>query len=146
MATIAYSAVRQKFRDALLGIADWKESRLHYDSFPNDDTRQLQHQVFAVGLVASLPEALDVRQSLTKGVETYTTVAVKVGSRLKADDEPDDGDLALDGELAAIAAIMAISPLGGLHIRFDGVIARTSRLGLHVSELRFRAKHRTALM
>lgn len=148
MPAIPVSEVRQRVRDALLGLEGgdvWINSRQHYDDWPDDETRKNAHKVFVVGALSTLPDTLDARQDRVKGVQSHTTIGVKLGYRIKADDVDPDTDEGLDVEALALVAVMAVSPLGGLHIRFDGIISRFQSLGLQTSELRFRMTHRVAL-
>jgi len=141
------SVVRARVASAITAaLAQYRESRHSYDDFPSADARQIVHRSFAVGTLASSPDADDVRQRLDKGVMVHTVIGVRAAFRVKADATVEDIDLATDAEQDVIKAVMNTDRNGGLTARFEGVDSRRI-IGktIHLSDIRFRLTHRFAL-
>ncbi len=141
------STVRTRIAAAITSaLTDYRISRHSYDDFPAADTRQIVHQSFAIGMLSSAPEPVDVRQRLSKGSMVHSVVGLRVAYRVKADATVADIDLATDAEHAVIKAVMATDRSGGLTTRFEAVESRRI-IGktIHLSDIRFRLTHRFAL-
>lgn len=141
------STVRSRMADAITTtLTDYKISRHSYDDFPRADTRQIVHRSFALGMLSTAPEPVDVRQRLDKGSMVHTFVGVRVAYRIKADATVADIDAAMDAEQAVIQAVMTTNRSGGLTTRLEGVDSRrVVGQTIHISDIRFRLTHRFAL-
>jgi len=141
------STVRSRMADAITGaLTDYKISRHSYDDFPTADTRQIVHRSFALGMLSTVPEPVDVRQRLPYGSMVHTVVGLRVAWRVKADATVEDIDAAMDAEQSVIQAVMTTNRAGGLTTRFEGVESRrVVGKTIHISDIRFRLTHRFAL-
>jgi len=141
------STVRTRISTAITGaLSDYKESRHSYEDFPTADSRQIVHQSFAVGMLSTIPEDVDVRQRLDKGSMVHTVVGIRVAYRVKADATVLDTNASLDAEHEVIKATMTTDRSGGLTTRLLGVDSRrTIGKTIRISDIRFRLTHRFAL-
>ena len=110
MATVALSAVRQRFATKLLTLTGFTQSRNPYDNALRAP-QTVAHLRFWVGITEAVGRP-DDRQRASTGILMDTSVAVKFAYRLRPKDQIIDLDAALDkGQLVIEALTPRAAPL-----------------------------------
>lgn len=155
MAALSLSALRSRIAAAIvetLGADGWRQSSMVYDLFPGQDSRQVAHLAFAVGVPGTVPTAGDRQNSrggaTTKATLATTVVSVRWTHRLRADGpQISDYDDALDAEQILLNTIMSTDTNPDLAIKLGRIPIRTAAGDgtTFLGQLDFEVLHRLAL-
>lgn len=110
---VAVHVVRQRAAAALEALDGWTESRYVFDSLGTKGS-PFQHMAFAVGIPATATHPTPGRRRISEGLLSGSRFQVKVGFRIKVDDQVASYDAALTAEREAIGAILENIDRAGL--------------------------------
>lgn len=120
---IGVADIRQRIAKGVsdqLEAAGWRESTRVVDLF-GQDARSLVHLAFAVGVLGTVPHALDRQSSRggtsIRGAVVATGVVVRWAHRLRTDAHVEDYDAALVAQEALVAAVLAVDANPELGVR-----------------------------
>lgn len=141
-------ALRERLATQILELEGWRQSRFVAELFAADP-RAEQHQTFAIGLPTGTPDS-DVESSRTRrgplGALTKMRVLVRWAYRLRADNQVEDYQSALDAETALRVKVLGIPRADGVHLAWSDSSRRVVPGGdLLIGDLLFDATHRVSI-
>ena len=93
MSAVAWSTIRQRFKNAVDAIAGFSESRNPYDNFGRNPNT-VAHLRFAIGLTSTAAQSGRQKQAI--GIVSNTTMSVRFAYRIRPKDQISSYDDALD--------------------------------------------------
>ena len=137
MAVVQPSAVRKNVAASIDALSGWTESPFMLDSFGND-TDQLQHHAFAVGLT-STDRHPNANRRTPGALLAESTIELRFAHRLPVDGQVAAMDALLDAEHAAIQA--ALAGASGFHLLWERSRRASPGQGWLISTTTFTAIH-----